>query len=63
MLKLVLIFRSLLQLQPFLVQRTHFLPVETTIYLLFKYYPVENKLEQRYLFKKRVLYELYGRFM
>ena len=52
MLKLILIFRCLLWPQAFLVQRTYFLSNETTIYLFFKYYPVENRLEQRYFFKK-----------
>ena len=63
MLKLILIFRSVLWPQAFLVRRTHFLSVETTIYLFFNYYPVENRLEQRYFFKKvlclsYVMYEL-----
>ena len=59
-LKLIVNFRGLLWSQAFLVQTTHLLSVETaTIYLLFKYYPVENRLEQRYFFKK----ELYMSYM
>ena len=54
MLKLILIFRSVLCPQVFLVQRTHFLSVKTTIYLFFNYYPVENRLEQRCFFKKQL---------
>ena len=54
MLKLILIFRSVLWPQAFLVRRTHFLSVETTIYLFFNYYPVENRLEQRYFLKKEL---------
>ena len=43
------------------MRRTHFLSVETTtIYLLLKYYPVENRLELIYRLKKRVTYELRG---
>ena len=46
MLKLILIFRSLLQQQALLVRRTDFLLVETpTIYSFLKYYVVENRLE------------------
>ena len=41
-LKLILIFRSLLWPQVFLT----FSSVETTLYLFFKYYTVENRLEQ-----------------
>ena len=52
MLKLILIFRSVSWPQRFLVQRTHFLSVETTFYLFFKYYPVKNRLEQRYYLKR-----------
>ena len=54
MLKLILIFRSVLWPQAFLVRRTHFRSVETTIYLFFNYYPVENRLGQRYFFKKEL---------
>ena len=54
MLKLILIFRCVLLPQAFLVWRTHFLLVETTIYLFFNYYPMENRLEQRYVFKKEL---------
>ena len=52
MLKFILIFRSVLWPRPFLVQRTHILSVETTIYLFFKYYPVESRLEQSIFLKK-----------
>ena len=52
MLKLILIFRSLLWSQTFLVRRTRFLSVKITIYLFFNYYPMENRLEQRYFLKK-----------
>ena len=38
------------------------LSVETTIYLFLKYYPVENRLEQIYFFKKGAMYELSGLF-
>ena len=31
-----------------------FSSVETTIYLFFKYYPVENRLEQIYFLKKEL---------
>ena len=55
MLELILIFRSLMLPQPFLVRRTHFISVETTtIYLFFKYYLVENRLEERYFFEKEL---------
>ena len=54
MLKLILIFRSLLLPQALLGRRTYFLSNDTTIYLFFKYYPVENRLEQRYFFKKEL---------
>ena len=54
MLKLILIFKSLSWPQAFLVRRTHFLLVETTIDLFFNYYPVERRLEQRYFFKKEL---------
>ena len=40
-----------------------FSSVKTTIYLFFKYYPVENRLEQIYIFKKGVMYELRGLFV
>ena len=36
--KLILIFRSVLWPQAFLVRRTHFISAETSIYLFFKYY-------------------------
>ena len=49
--------------QAFPVWRTHLISVETTIYLFFKHYPVENRLGQRYLKKKRVMYELRGLFI
>ena len=62
MLKQILVFRNLLWLQPFLVRGTHFLSVETTIFLFFKYYSVEIMLEQRYFIKKGVIYELRGLF-
>ena len=53
MLKLILTFRGLLQYQAFLVRITHFPSVETTkICVVFKYYPVENRLEQRDFLKK-----------
>ena len=51
---LILIFRSVLWSQAFIVRRTHFLSVETTIYLFFNYYPVENRLEKRYSLKKEL---------
>ena len=54
MLTLILIFRCVLWPQAFLVQRPYFLSVETTIYLFFKYYPVENRLEQIYFLKKEL---------
>ena len=44
--------------QAFLEQRAHFLSVQTTIYLFFKYYSVENRQEQRCFFQERVMYEL-----
>ena len=44
--------------QAFLERTAHFLSVQTTIYLLFKYYSVDNRQEQRYFFQKRVMYEL-----
>ena len=62
MLNLTLIFRSALWSQAFLVRRTHFLSVETTIYLFFKYYPVKNRLEQKY-FSKRELCMSYMVFL
>ena len=40
-----------------------FSSVKTTIYLFFKYYPVENRLEQINIFKKGVMYELRGLFI
>ena len=52
MLKLILILRSVLWSQTFLVRRTRFLSVKITIYLFFNYYPMENRLEQRYFLKK-----------
>ena len=54
MLKLILIFRSLLWPQAFLVRRTHFLSNETKIYVVFEYYPVGNRLKQGYLLKKEL---------
>ena len=39
-----------------------FSSVETTIYLFLKYYPVENRLQQIYFFKKGAMYELSGLF-
>ena len=37
------------------MRKTHFLSVETTtIYLLLKYYPVENRLELIYRLKKEL---------
>ena len=54
MLKLILISRSVLWPQTFLVWRTHFLLVETTICLIFKYYPLGNRLEQSYFLKKEL---------
>ena len=39
-----------------------FSSVETTIYLFLKYYPVENRLEQIYFFKKGAMCELSGLF-
>ena len=53
MLKLILIFRRLLQPQAFLVLRNRFLSAETTtIYLFFQDHPVEKRLEQRHFLKK-----------
>ena len=39
-----------------------FFSVEITIYLFFKYYPVDNRLEQIYFLKKE-LYMSYGVFL
>ena len=54
MLKLILILKSVLWPQAFLVRGTDFISVETTIYLFFNYYPVENRLEKRYSLKKEL---------
>ena len=40
-----------------------FSSVETTIYLSFKFPPVENWLEQIYFLEKGVMYELRGLFI
>ena len=62
MLKLILIFGSVLWPQAFLVRRTHFLSVETTILIFFTYYPVENRLKKRHFLKKD-LYKSYVVFL
>ena len=49
--------------QAFLVRKTHFLSVETTIiYLFFKYYPLETGWNKD-IFKRRVMYKLRGLFI
>ena len=58
MLPLILIFRSVLWPQAFLVRRTHFLSVETTIYSFFSGKQAGTKI----FFKKRFMYELHGLF-
>ena len=54
MLKLILIFRSVLWPQAFLVQRTHLFQLKQQFTYFFKYYPVENKQEQTYFLKKEL---------
>ena len=55
MLKLILIFRSLLLPQATLVRINHCLSNATTmIYLFSKYYSVENKLDLSYFLKKEL---------
>ena len=54
MLKLILIFRSVLQPPSISSADNSFSSVETTIYLFFKYYSVESRLVQIYLLKKEL---------
>ena len=63
MLKLILIFKRELWSQAFIVRTHHFLSFETTVYLFFKNYPVQNWLGQICFLKKRVMYELHGLFI
>ena len=52
MLKLFLILRSVFWPPNISSADSSFSSVETTIYLFFKHYPVGNRLEQIYIFKK-----------
>ena len=63
MLKLILIFRSVLWPLAFLVRRNHFFQLKQQFKYFFKYYPVESRLEQRYFFKRGVMYEIRGPFI
>ena len=56
MLKLILSFRSVLWPQAFPVRESHFLSAETTISLFFNYYPMENRLKQRYFFMSYMVF-------
>ena len=62
MLKLILIFRSVLWLQAFLEHRTHFLSVETTVYLFLSIIQWKTGWNKD-IFLKKVMYELRGLFI
>ena len=52
MLKLILIFKKCIKTASISSAENSFSSVETT-YLFFEYYPVENRLEQKFIFQKR----------
>ena len=62
MLKLILIFRSVLWFQAFLEHRTHFLSVETTVYLFLSIIQWKTGWNKD-IFLKKVMYELRGLFI
>ena len=63
MLKLILIFVSVLRLPSISSAENSFPSVETTIYLFLKYYSMENRLKKNAFFKKGVVYEVRGLFI